>query len=199
MRAATLVAASATIAAVTQTIGIAVWLSTAIVSLERFDLSATQSPEHNPAGFLIPWAGTLVSMLLLLALGVRMRPHAPIAAGTLVTSMLLFVGNSLFSVVWSELWEVHALMARVSFITLIVAQILFVHNEGAAWERTVAYVCMLAAVGLFVLPKYAGIDAVFLTTAVRSTLILGIAEVLYLAIIYATLYRVARRSELATS
>jgi hypothetical protein len=134
-------------------------------------------------------------MLLLLSVGRMLQAVIPAAARVLTASMILFVGNSLYSFVWPEQWEIHALLARVSFITLIVAQIQAVRAHGEAWERATAYACMLAAIGLFVLPKYIGIDAVFLTTNVQSSLILGIAEVFYVVIIYATLYRVTQKIE----
>lgn len=199
MRPSSTVLLSGVIATVTQLAGMVVWFSTSIVTLERFDLSSVQSVEDNPAGYLIPWVGTLSGMLLLWMIGMRLRRWLPAAGVMLMASMAIFVGNSLFSIVWPELWEVHAFLARVSFLTLIGAQILSTKRPQHVVEHAVAYACLAAAVVLFILPKYGDIDLMWHLTSLESETILGITEGLYVIIIYATLYRVIRSFEEAKS
>ncbi len=199
MRTSSTVLLSGAIATVTQLAGMVVWFSTSIVTLERFDLSSVQSVEDNPAGYLIPWVGTLSGMVLLWMIGMRLRRWLPAAGIMLMASMAFFVGNSLFSIVWPEYWEVHAFLARLSFLTLIGAQILCTVRRKHAVEHVVAYVCLIAAVVLFIMPKYGDIDLMRHLTSLQSDTILGITEGLYVIIIYATLYRVIRSFEEAES
>ena len=186
-------------AMVTQLAGMVVWFSTATVTLERFDLSSVQSVEDNPEGYLIPWVGTLSGMLLLWMIGLRLRRWLPAAGIMLMASMTIFVGNSLFSIIWPEYWEVHAFLARVSFFTLIGAQILCTVRRQHVVAHAVAYACLVAAVMLFILPKYGDVDLMWHLTSVQSDTILGITEGLYIIIIYATLFRVIRSFEQAAS
>lgn len=195
MRTSSTVLLSGVIATVTQLAGMVVWFSTSVVTLERFDLSSVQSVEDNPAGYLIPWVGTLSGMVLLWMIGMRLRRWLPAAGVMLMASMAIFVGNSLFSIVWPEYWEVHAFLARVSFLTLIGAQILCTVRRQHGIEHAVAYACLVAAVVLFILPKYGDIDLMWHLTRVQSDTILGITEGLYIIIIYTTLYRVIRSFE----
>lgn len=199
MRTSSTVLLSGVIATVTQLAGMVVWFSTSVVTLERFDLSSVQSVEDNPAGYLIPWVGTLSGMLLLWVIGMRLRRWLPAAGVMLMASMAIFVGNSLFSIVWPEYWEVHAFLARLSFLTLIGAQILSTMRRQHLVEHVVAYACLVAAVVLFILPKYGDIDLMWHLTSVQSEAILGITEGVYVVIIYATLYRVIRSFEGAES
>ena len=88
-----------------------------------------------------------------------------------------------------NVWKVHAVLARISFIVLIASQIAFFVRYMMRRDWYIAWGTLVAAIVLFVLPKYFHIDIMMNIAGFDVNIILGLSEVAYLALFYSGMYR----------
>ncbi|MBU3742330.1 MAG: hypothetical protein FGM24_08610 [Candidatus Kapabacteria bacterium] len=180
-------------------VGAVTWVASANASLRTFDLSTIQSVSDNPDGYIIPLFGMLLGVGLMGFVARGMRPRAPQAARMLFIAVALFVVNAVATYLLPDVWRIHAFLARVSFIMLIISQIGFFRHYAMRVDRYIAWGTLVAAVVLFVLPTYFSFDLVMHVAGVDVSVILGLCEVAYLGIMYTGMYRVIRTAEQETS
>lgn len=186
-----LIAISALLAGLSQVAGMIMWVRTDDVGLYEFDLSALQSADHNPHGYLLPLVGTSASMALLLVAGVLMRRRARVGGLLLAVAMTMFLVNTIVSQVRPDLWSWHAALARISFVVLILAQVAVMYRARSRTGLAVAVASMILATLLYVLPFWFDIDLASHLLQVDMRTFIGVAEAGYLALFYGTMLRAA--------
>lgn len=184
-----LIAISALFAGLSQVAGMIVWVRTDDVGLYEFDLSALQSADHNPNGYLLPLVGTSVSMALLLVAGMLLRRRTGTGGALLMVSMILFLGNNVVSHLRPDLWGWHAALARISFMVLIIAQIAVMRSARWHTGLMAALTSMILASLLYVLPFWFDIDLASRLLQVDMRTFIGLAESAYLAVFFGTMLR----------
>lgn len=200
MRSSTLVLASAALASITLGASAAVLYAYVPFDARTFDLSSLQSPYFNPYGYVVSCIGVSCSALLLVVYAWRClqryrvahRRSAWVGASALTGAMLLFVANSAHAVVGYDNWKLHGVLAIVGFALLILAHYTLARLAGLPRIYTVlAVTSWFIALVLFMLPRFTDLDLAYVLLGLEPGLMLGISEVTYLAIVYASLYRIA--------
>lgn len=193
------VATSGIMIVLSHAVGAVTWVASPRASLRTFDLSTIQSVSDNPDGYVIPMLGMLVGVGLMGFVALRLRQRAPQPALMLLLAVVLFVVNTVATYLLPDVWRIHAILARLSFIMLIISQIAFFRQYAMRLDRYVAWGTLVAAVVLFVMPFFVGIDLVMHVAGFDVSVILGMSEVAYLGIMYTGMYRVIRAAEQETS
>lgn len=184
-----LVITSAAVVALTHAYGAVAWVALPDAILTRFDLSTIQSEVGNPSGYLVSLVGMLVGVGLIGYVALRIRRIAPRPATLLLVAVALFLLNAVATYLMPNVWRVHAVLARISFIALIASQITFFTRYAMRADWYIAWGTLVAAIVLFVLPKYFHIDLMMQISGVDVNIILGLSEVAYLALFYTGMYR----------
>ena len=117
------------------------------------------------------------------------RRAAPRPATLLLVAVALFLLNAVATYFMPNVWKVHAVLARISFIVLIASQIAFFVRYMMRRDWYIAWGTLVAAIVLFVLPKYFHIDIMMNIAGFDVNIILGLSEVAYLALFYSGMYR----------
>ncbi len=193
------VVVSGIIVALTHAIGIAAWVALPDATLTRFDLSTIQTEVGNPAGFTVSLVGMLIGVALIGYVAHAMRTHAPRPATLLLIAAALFILNAIATYAVPNVWRIHAILARLSFVVLIASQIAFFTRYGMRTEWFIAWGTFVAAIVLFVLPKFFHIDIMMQIAGFDVNVILGLSEVAYLLIFYIGMYRMLSVAERETS
>jgi len=194
-----LVIMSAAVVASTHTYGAVAWVALPYATLTRFDLSTIQSEVGNPSGYLVSLVGMLVGVGLIGYVALRVRRIAPRPATLLLVAVALFLLNAVATYFMPDVWRVHAILARISFIALIASQIMFFTRYAMRADWCIAWGTLVAAIVLFVLPKYFHIDIMMNIAGFDVNIILGLSEVAYLMIFYSSMYRMLSVAERETS
>lgn len=194
-----LVITSAAMIALTHAFGIATWVASTDATLTRFDLSTIQSMIDNPAGYHVSLVGMLASVGLIGYVAHAVRARAPRPATLLLIAVALFLLNAVATYLIPDVWRIHAILARISFVMLIASQIAFFARYRMRSDWLVAWGTLVAAIVLFVLPKYFQIDLMMQIASFDVNIILGLSEVAYLAIFFTGMYRVITAAEKETS
>lgn len=184
-----IVVVSATVVALTHAYGAGAWVALPDATLTRFDLSTIQSEVGNPTGYLVSLVGMLVGVGLVGYVALRIRRIAPRPATLLLVAVALFLLNAVATYFMPDVWRVHAILARISFIVLITSQITFFTRYAMRADWYIAWGTLVAAIVLFVLPKYFHIDIMMNIAGFDVNIILGLSEVAYLMIFYSGMYR----------
>lgn len=191
--------ASGLVVAVTHAVGIATWMQSTNATLTRFDLSTIQSELDNPAGYLISLLGMLAGVTLVGYIAHAVRAHAPRPATLLLIAVALFLLNAIATYTVPSVWRIHAILARVSFVMLIASQIAFFTRYTMRKDWLIAWGTLIAAIVLFVLPKFFHIDIMMHVAGFDVNVILGLSEVGYLLLFYSGMYRMLSAAERETS
>ncbi len=184
-----MVLASAAVLALSHAFGIATWVVSTDATFTRFDLSTIQSEEGNPYGYHVSLVGMLVGVALIGYVAHGIRRAAPRPATLLLVAVALFLLNAVATYFMPNVWKVHAVLARISFIVLIASQIAFFVRYMMRRDWYIAWGTLVAAIVLFVLPKYFHIDIMMNIAGFDVNIILGLSEVAYLALFYSGMYR----------
>lgn len=179
--------------------GIATWIASTDATLTRFDLSTIQSEIDNPSGYHVSLFGMLAAVGLIGYVAHAVRHCAPRPASLLLVAVVLFLLNALATYLMPDVWRIHAILARVSFVTLIASQIAFFTRFRMRSDWLVAWGTLVAAIVLFVLPKFFNFDLMMQIASFDVNIILGLSEVAYLAIFFTGMYRVITAAEKETS
>lgn len=193
------VVVSGIIVALTHAFGTATWMSATDATLTRFDLSTIQSAMDNPTGYLISLLGMLVGVAFIGYVAHAMRARAPRPATLLLIAAALFILNAIATYAVPSVWRIHAILARISFVVLIASQITFFTRYAMRRDWYIAWGTFVAAIVLFVLPKFFHIDIVMNIAGFDVNVILGLSEVAYLLIFYVGMYRMLSAAERETS
>lgn len=193
------VVVSGIIVALTNAFGIVAWVVLPDATLTRFDLSTIQSEVGNPAGFTVPLCGMLIGVLLIGCVANAVRAHAPRPATLLLIAAALFILNAIATYAAPSVWRIHAMLARISFIVLIASQITFFTRYAMRADWYIAWGTLVAAIVLFVLPKFFEVDLMMQIAGFDINIILGLSEVAYLLIFYVGMYRMLTVAERETS
>jgi len=207
---------SGLLALLTFTVGGVLSYQTRDFVLEEFQVSSLQSAYTNPAGYVIPAVGTLLSQIILIGVAAVLTRRfvraftgtfsrrSLIAGATLVTSLVLMSVNSVHDIMNTKNWYVHAILAHLAFGLMILSHIMFV-QLAMLWQEehqpeqrrrlhidlrwsVLAFVTVLV---LFIIPKFTGFDLARALFDMNVDLILGLCEVTYLTLFYISMYRVA--------
>jgi hypothetical protein len=105
----------------------------------------------------------------------------------LALSMGVFIVNGVMSLIDPGAWRIHAVLARIAFLVLIVAQTGVMWSTGHRIAGVVSVACFAAAIVLYVLPFWFGIDIARQWSGLDMRTFIGMAESLYLAVFYGTM------------
>lgn len=191
--------ASALVIAATHAFGVATWVASTDATLTRFDLSTIQSEVDNPAGYYVSLLGMLIGVALIGYVAHAVRTRAPRPAMLLLIAVALFLLNAIATYLMPNVWRIHAILARISFVVLIASQIAFFARYMMRTDWLVAWGTLIAAFVLFVMPKFFHIDLMMHIAGFDVNIILGLSEVAYLVLFFAGLYRVISVAEQETS
>jgi hypothetical protein len=207
---------SGLLALLTLTVGGVLSYQTRAFALESFQVSSLQSSYTNPIGYLIPAIGTLISQMMLIVVAIRLSRwfygefsgsftrRSLIAGVLLATSLSLMSVNSVHDILDTKNGYVHAVLAHIAFGLMILSNIMFI-QLAMLWQEehqpeirrrlfidlrwtTFAFVAVLV---LFIIPKFTGFDVAAVVFGFNVDYVLGLCEVVYLTVFYATMYRVA--------
>lgn len=193
------VVVSGIIVALTHAYGIATWISAADATLTRFDLSTIQSAVDNPAGYMTSLVGMFVGVAFIGYVAHAVRTYAPRPATLLLIAAALFILNAITTYAVPSVWRFHAMLARISFIVLIASQITFFTRYAMRADWYIAWGTFVAAIVLFVLPKFFEVDLMMQIAGFDVNVILGLSEVAYLVVFYTGMYRMLSAAERETS
>ena len=170
-------------------------------------VSTLQSPERNPAGYLIASAGPLVSALLLLPLVPffleKWRRSSPVfsllGAGALFLSVAAFVLNAALSMT-GYTGAGHSHLATVSFVFAVISVLGLLHagknhanNSSAESTRALPalivlnYLAVALLLVLFVGPDYLGWPNPMRLMGISPFAIIGVSELVFLVLAFGSL------------
>lgn len=184
-----IVVVSAAVVALTHAYGTVAWVALPDATLTRFDLSTIQSEVGNPSGYLVSLVGMLVGVGLIGYVALRVRGIVPRPATLLLVAVVLFLLNAVATYFMPNVWRVHAVLARISFIVLIASQIALFGQLMMRRDWYIAWGTLVAAIVMFVLPKYFHVDLIMNIAGFDVNIILGLSEVAYLILFYTGMYR----------